>query len=116
MARAAGWALYARVRVGQIVWRHGVAAPVALPDSAGIAPDGLPAVLSVLGRTRATCLVRSLVLQRWLADHGEPVDLVIGVTPPSRGFQAHAWLDRPEETGYEGYTELHRIPWPTAGE
>ena len=68
--------------------------------------------MGVLGRTRATCLVRSLVLQQWLADHDEPVDLIIGVTPPSQGFRAHAWLDRPNEEGTEGYTELHRLPPP----
>lgn len=71
--------------------------------------------MATLARTRATCLVRSLVLQRWLADQGEQVDLIIGVTPPSAGFRAHAWLDRTGEIGTEGYTELHRLPPPVRG-
>ncbi len=67
-------------------------------------------MVAVLARTRATCLVQSIVLQRWFADHGQPFDVVIGVTAPSDGFRAHAWLDRPGEAGTEDFAELHRLP------
>jgi hypothetical protein len=54
-------------------------------------------------------LVTSLVLQRWYADHGEPFDVVVGVTAPSAGFKAHAWLDMPGIAGTSDYQELRRI-------
>jgi hypothetical protein len=58
-----------------------------LPDSAVRGVD------AVLVRRGATCLVRSIVRQAWLAAHGRPVELVIGVTAPGAGFAAHAWLE-----------------------
>jgi len=112
MLTAALWTFRARLRARQVVWQDGISVPLILPSSVGTAPTATPAVEAVLARTRATCLVRSLVLQTWLADHGEPVDVVIGVTPPSAGFRAHAWLDRVGETGYEEFVELHRLPAP----
>ena len=60
-----------------------------------------------MDRTRAKCLVRSIVMQRYLADNGMDHDLVIGATAPSAGFRAHAWLDGESA---EGCTELLRIP------
>lgn len=68
----------------------------------------------VLRLLRATCLERSLIMQRWLADNGEPVDLVIGVSPPSQGFTAHAWLDADGDRAGAGYTEIERLPAPAA--
>lgn len=62
----------------------------------------------MLRRTSPTCLERALVLQRWLAEQGSPRDVVIGVTAPSDGFAAHAWLEG-EEHGHD-YTELTRLP------
>lgn len=47
--------------------------------------------MAVLRARRATCLERSLVLQRWDADHGRRVAIVVGVT--HRPFRAHAWLE-----------------------
>jgi hypothetical protein len=60
--------------------------PPPLGDSAA---RGIEAVL----RRMASCLERSLILQRWLASRGESRDVVIGVRAPSSGFRAHAWLD-----------------------
>jgi transglutaminase superfamily protein len=62
-------------------------------------PPTLPAsavrgVEAILRRRRHTCLEGALVRQRWLAAHGVKCDVVIGVTAPSAGFSAHAWLDR----------------------
>jgi hypothetical protein len=71
-----------------------------------------PAVAGVLKRAGASCLVRSLVLQRWHATHGTRRDLVIGVTSPASGFRAHAWLEgEPAHTTVE-FVELTRQPAP----
>jgi transglutaminase superfamily protein len=64
-----------------------VVQPPRLPSSAE------PGVGAVLRRRSASCLERSLVLQRWHAAHGRPLEVVIGVRAPVEGFMAHAWLD-----------------------
>jgi hypothetical protein len=87
-----------------------VAEPLPLPRPPRAPQETTRAVRSVLGRTRANCLVRSLVLQAWFTEQGDPCDVIIGVTPPSDGFRAHAWLDRPGDIDSDGFTELHRIP------
>lgn len=43
-------------------------------------------------RLPGTCLIRALALQRFLALHGCPSELRIGVAPGSAGLLAHAWL------------------------
>ena len=78
------------------------------------APPCLPAhtvcgVAAVLRRLPHTCLERSLVLQCWHAAQGRPRDVVVGVTAPSRGFSAHAWLDGSDEGDGE-FLELLRFP------
>ena len=77
------------------------------------APPRLPAgaergVRAVLRRRENSCLERSLVLQRWLAAHGDARDVVIGTTGPA-AFQAHAWLDGDEHSAAR-YVELSRLP------
>lgn len=57
----------------------------------------------------ATCLQRSVVLQRWYADQGVDRDVVIGVTAPGAGFKAHAWLSRPDAPAGGQYTEITRL-------
>jgi hypothetical protein len=112
MLRVAVWALRARFRARRVLWSDGIERPVRLPAAPQGPADGSRAVTGVLRRTGATCLVQSVVLQRWFADNGQPFDVVVGVTSPSDGFRAHAWLDRPGETGTDGYSELHRISPP----
>ena len=73
-------------------------APPALP------PTALRGVDAVLRRSRPTCLEAALVRQRWLRAQGMMRDIVIGVTAPSDGFSAHAWL---EESG----KSTQRQPW-----
>lgn len=68
-------------------------------------------VRAVVRRTPTTCLVQALVLQRWQLGLGDPRDVVVGVTPPSRGFRAHAWLDGTPAGG--DFQELRRIPPPS---
>ncbi len=60
---------------------------------------------------RASCLETAIVRQRFLASQGVRRDLVIGVTAPSAGFRAHAWLEG--DGGTSGFVELHRHPAPS---
>ena len=68
------------------------------------------AVEAVLRQRGATCLAAAIVRQTWLAAHGSPRDLVIGVTAPARGFTAHAWLSGDDPCHNAEYTELLRRP------
>lgn len=79
------------------------------------APPSLPVaavrgVEAALRRGRATCLEAALVRQQWLAAQGVTRDVVIGVTAPSDGFRAHAWLAAPgDPTPVEPWRELTRL-------
>lgn len=64
----------------------------------------------MLRRAPATCLERALVLQAWLAAHGDRRDVVIGVAAPASGFAAHAWVDRERDPSSAGFDELTRLP------
>lgn len=80
-----------------------------------LAPPALPrkavrGVDAVLRRSRPTCLEAALVHQRWLRAHGVMRDVVIGVTAPSEGFRAHAWLEAPgQSTPHQPWHELRRV-------
>jgi transglutaminase superfamily protein len=78
--------------------------PGALPISAG------RGVEAMLRRRRHTCLEGALVRQRWLATQGRLCDVVIGVTAPRAGFEAHAWLADPDQpTPPHAWQELTRV-------
>jgi hypothetical protein len=109
LLRLALWTLRARFRArGQVRTQglSGLRIDPPLTDS----PDATRVVRAVLTITRANCLGRSLVLQQWYGSRGHVHDLVIGVTPPSRGFRAHAWLERPGQLTRDDYTEVVRLP------
>jgi len=53
-----------------------------------------------------------LVVQSWLAAHGDRRDVVIGVKPAPGVFAAHAWIDGHEPGSATDYAEIHRIPPP----
>lgn len=110
--RARWWALRATRLARRGVHRPGFSADL-LPAPPPVGERSTPAVKGVLKRARATCLVRSLVLQRWYAAHGSRRDLIIGVTAPSAGFAAHAWLDGDPVHAGE-FVELTRRPAPAA--
>ena len=107
--RAAGWTARALRQARRTLRAGGVAgarvgAPPPLPRSAG------RGVEAVLRRSRASCLERALVLQRWEAAHGVPAAVVIGVQGPARGFRAHAWLEGRPDGLADAYDELVRLP------
>jgi hypothetical protein len=106
--RAAWWAHRAlrdvrrNLAAGQVEVRL---APAALPATA------VRGVEAVLRRSGATCLQGALVRQRWLRAQGVTRDVVIGVTAPSDGFTAHAWLACPGESSPSPpWHELLRVP------
>lgn len=68
-------------------------------------------VRQITRRLDATCLERAVVLQRWHAAHGRKKALVVGVTPPSSGFRAHAWLEG-EDQSERGFVEFLRYDPP----
>ncbi|MFC8849786.1 lasso peptide biosynthesis B2 protein [Micromonospora sp. NPDC057141] len=111
--RVAAWTIRARRRVRRQVAHGGLAAvhPPAPPPGVDADRD---VVLAALRRTGANCLERSLVLQRWDAGRRIPRTLVIGVTAPSTGFHAHAWLDGDPDPHRAELTELLRRP-PATG-
>jgi hypothetical protein len=82
---------------------------VALPKVPDLPRGAGAGVNRMLRWTRRTCLERALVRQRWLAAHGTPRDLLIGVRG-GRPFVAHAWLDGDPASTWEGYQELSRHP------
>jgi len=105
-----GWALVQLRRVrGALVAGSPASVVVSLP------PRVLPgrtrrAAVVALRLGRATCLQRALILQTWDRAHGRDRAVVIGVTPPSHGFRAHAWLDGDDGCdGDPGFHELLRI-------
>jgi hypothetical protein len=83
---------------------------VVLPSSAAIGLTGARALRTLLRDREDKCLSNALVVQAWRSDHGDYVDVVIGVTAPSSGFSAHAWLADAAEAASGGHQEIHRIP------
>lgn len=106
--RAAWWATRALTDARRALARSeldqiSLAGPPKLPTGADYG------VHAVLRRRSASCLERSLVLQRWHAAHGRPLDVVIGVKAPLSRFLAHAWLEGepvPPETTFDELVRL----------
>ncbi|GGM60502.1 hypothetical protein GCM10011608_51940 [Micromonospora sonchi] len=107
--RLAFWTVRARRRVRRQLTRGGLPA-VRLP---GPPPGTDPDVMHrALRRDRANCLESALVRQRWYAARRISRTIVIGVTAPSAGFHAHAWLDGDTDAEREKMVELLRHPTP----
>ena len=106
--RAAWWARLALRRARGELAAGGLAARVKPPPRLPL--GSTRGVQFVLHRCPATCLERALVLQAWLAAHGEDREVVIGVDRVDGAFTAHAWLDFEELTGRAlGHQEIHRF-------
>jgi hypothetical protein len=110
--RAAWWAFLTARRTGKRLERGGLEAALAPPPPPRLPPDAEGGVRTVLRRRQEKCVVRSIVLQSWLAAQGEKRDLIVGVTDPSDEFHAHAWLEGEPAHGDGEFHELIRRPAP----
>lgn len=108
MLRAAWWAKRS-LRVARAQLGEGEVRAIVLPEPPVLPAAAMRAVDVLLCRRNSTCLERALVRQRWLAAHGRAVPIAIGVTAPSRGFAAHAWLVGEDDPVPAGYHELMRL-------
>jgi hypothetical protein len=106
--RAAWWAIRSIRRARQTGFDSSHSAR--LPEVPSLPPSAKRGVSAALRLLRASCLDRATVLQAWYLAHGEERDLVIGVTAPSTGFTAHAWLEGEPPCHSEGFYELTRRP------
>ena len=110
--RAAWWAWRAAGRTRRKLGSGGLDAALALPVPPPLPAEAQRGVDAALRRRGGTCLVRSIVLQTWLAAHGEARDLIVGVTEPGETFKAHAWLDGEPPHADGPFHELLRRPAP----
>ncbi|MGH3625902.1 MAG: lasso peptide biosynthesis B2 protein [Sciscionella sp.] len=106
--RGAWWALRA-LRTTRRALSRGEIRRIAVPNPPPTPAGTIGAVDAVLQRMQSTCLERALVRQRWLAAHGEPRAVAIGVTPPSQGFLAHAWLVGEDDPLADRFHEFTRL-------
>jgi len=86
---------------------EGIDARSRLPDPPCAAPWLTGLVAARLAMQHATCLERSLIMQRWLMATGKPHDVLIGVRSPRETTIAHAWLDHESSRGHH---VLLRLP------
>jgi len=106
--RAAWWARRALV-VARRALARGEVRDIAVPAPPRLPASAVRGVEAFLRRRQSTCLERALVRQRWLIAHGEPRSIAIGVTAPSQGFAAHAWLVGEDDPVTSSYLELTRL-------
>ncbi len=107
--RAALWTWRALARTRRLL-RGGELKAIEVDPPPELPSHAVRGVRGVLRRVDQTCLERALVLQRWLAAHGERRDVVIGVAAPASDFKAHAWLEGDPPAESDGFTELLRLP------
>jgi hypothetical protein len=93
------------VRVG--LRTEGIDVRGRLPDPPYAAPWLTGLISARLAMQHATCLERSLIMQRWLLATGRPHDVLIGVKSPRETTIAHAWLDHEDSRGHH---VLMRLP------
>ena len=108
-ARAAWWAwralCTARARLGD-----GEMRAVRVPAPPPVPARSSRAVRRVLDWSEASCLERSLVLQRWMASHGIARDVIVGTQGSAQsGFAAHAWIEGELQPPGRSYVELIRL-------
>lgn len=106
--RAAWWA-HSALRTARRALARGEVREIALPEPPPLPASAVRGVAGLLRRREHTCLEGALVRQRWLAAHGQPRAIAIGVTAPSQGFAAHAWLVGEDEPQTPMFHELTRL-------
>ncbi len=108
--RGAGWAMLALRRLRREIPSEGLDVHVLAPRAAS--PRGVRGVEVALRLRRATCLERSLIVQRWLMAYGSSHDVLVGVNGGAGSMEAHAWIDRydsEDEGDGEGFRVLTRV-------
>lgn len=106
--RAAAWALRALRLLRRELPSAGLEARVLPPPAAPRA--SVRGVELALRSRRATCLERSLVVQRWLLAREDPHDVLVGVAGSADALDAHAWIDRYDAAAHgSGYELLARV-------
>jgi hypothetical protein len=106
--RAAMWTFRSVLRCRRQIGSRQLS-EIALPESEGVSGSSGNVVAALLRRRRDECLANALILQAWRADHGDLVDVVIGVRGPGSGFTAHAWLADSAEEATGGHLPIHRL-------
>lgn len=72
---------------------------------------------AALRRDRATCLERSLIVQRWWASKGVALEVLVGVRLPGAAASdgeatAHAWVEHWDPDWSDRYAVIRRVPAP----
>ena len=93
----------------------GIDARSRLPDPPYASPWLTRLVAARLAMQHATCLERSLMMQRWLMAIGRPHDVLIGVRSPRETTIAHAWLDHESSRGHHILLRLPPVGTPRSG-
>ena len=83
-----------------------------VPPSILVSPLSTRAAAGWLRARRASCLERSLIMQRWLFAGGEPHDVLIGVASSTSPISAHAWLDNEAAPGYQVIARVNPLRTP----
>ncbi|MDQ8046077.1 MAG: lasso peptide biosynthesis protein [Solirubrobacteraceae bacterium] len=106
------WARSAVAAMRRQVRTDGLDVTVIAPTS--VAPGTLRGARIALRLDRASCLERSLVIQRWWAANGVSLDVIVGVRHPrlTEGDLAHAWVDRYDADCSDRYPEIRRVKSP----
>ncbi len=106
---AAVWAVLALRRLRRQIASEGLETHVLAPPAALHAASVRGIELALRAR-RATCLERSLVLQRWLLAQGRSHEVLVGVAGGADSIAAHAWIHRYDAAAQgEGFRVLTRV-------
>ena len=115
VGRAVAGARWARHSVAVIraeVRQSGLEVQVPSPSVAG--PGSLRGARVALRIQGASCLERSLVIQRWWASNDVALDVIVGVRHPTRhdGAPGHAWVEFFDEDCSDRFAEIRRVSAP----
>lgn len=110
--RGARWALAQRRAVHALLKDDGLNATVAPPPTTQ--RGSLFGARVALWLRHATCLERSLIIQRWFAARGTGLDVIVGVRNPTaqKGAMAHAWVEHFDPDFAPTFLEIRRIDPP----
>jgi hypothetical protein len=106
--RAAWWA-HRALGTARAALAGGEIREIELPSPPTLPASAIRGVEGLLRRREPTSIERALVRQRWLAAHGDRRAIAIGVTAPSSGFIAHAWLVGEDDPQASAFHELTRL-------